>query len=79
MDKSKLALGKVNFILMAVGVVIILIGFVLMSGGNSNETTFDPSIFNAMRIKVAPVVSLIGFVSIIGAILYKGKDKKEDK
>lgn len=77
MDKRNLAFGKANFILLAVGVFIVVIGFILMSGGSSTETVFDPSIFSAQRIKVAPVVTFIGFVSIIGAILYQSKEAKD--
>lgn len=75
MDKRNLAFGKTNFILLAIGVAVIIIGFILMSGGNSTEKAYDPSIFNAMHIKVAPVVTFIGFVSIIYAIVHKSKDK----
>lgn len=76
MDKKKLAFDKVNFILLAVGMLIVIIGFILMSGGESTETHYDPSIFSTMRIKVAPVVCFIGFISMIYAILRKPKDKE---
>lgn len=74
MDKKNLAFDKVNFILVAVGMLIVIIGFILMSGSGSTEGTFDPEIFSARRIKVAPVVCFIGFVSIIYAIIRKPKD-----
>lgn len=74
-DKSKLAFGKINFIVLAAGFIVVLIGFVLMAGGHSSEKVFDPSIFAPIHIKVAPVVTLIGFISIIFAILIKPKDK----
>lgn len=74
MDKKKLAFDKMNFILLAVGMLIVIIGFILMSGGESTETHYDPSIFSTMRIKVAPVVCFIGFISMIYAILRKPKD-----
>ena len=77
MDKKNLAFGKTNFILLAIGVAVIIIGFILMSGGSSSEQAYDPSIFNAMHIKVAPVVTFIGFVSIIYAIVHKPKDNKD--
>ena len=48
-----------------------------MSGESSGETRFNPEIFSALHVKVAPVVTFLGFVSIIGAIVYKPKD--EDK
>ena len=77
MDKRNLAFGKTNFILLAIGVAVVILGFILMSGGTSTETVFDPDIFSARRIKVAPIVTFIGFVSIIGAILYQPKETKE--
>ncbi|MBQ7420865.1 MAG: DUF3098 domain-containing protein [Prevotella sp.] len=77
MDKRNLAFGKINFILLAIGMAVVVVGFILMSGGNSNETTFDPAVFSPMRIKVAPVVTFIGFVSIIVAIVYKPKDQEK--
>ena len=74
MDKKNFAFGKTNFILLAVSMVVVIIGFVLMSGGGSNETTYDPSIFDARHIKVAPLVCFIGFVSMIYAIIRKPMD-----
>lgn len=75
MDKKNFAFDKVNFILLAIGMVVVIIGFILMSGGESTEAAYDPSIFSVRRIKVAPVVCLLGFVSIIYAIIRKPKDK----
>lgn len=77
MDKKNLAFGKTNFIMLAIGMVIVVLGFILMSGGASDENTFNPEVYSAMHIKVAPVVTFIGFVSIIGAIIYKPKDENE--
>ena len=75
MDKRNLAFDKINFILLAVGMIVVIIGFILMSGSGSTETTYNPDIFSVRRIKVAPVVCLIGFVSIIYAIIRKPEDK----
>lgn len=77
MDKRNLAFGKTNFILLAMGVVVVILGFILMSGGTSTETVFDPDIFSARHITIAPIVTFIGFISIIGAILYQPKETKE--
>ena len=76
-DKQKFALDKVNFILLAVGIAIVIIGFLLMTGPSSSETVFEPDIFSARRIKVAPVVCLFGFLSMIYAVLRKPKTKIE--
>lgn len=64
-----------NFILLAAGVAVIIIGFLLMSGSGTTEQVFNNDIFSTTRIKVAPVVTFLGFVSIIVAIIYKPKDK----
>ena len=77
MDKRKLAFGKTNFILLAIGVAVVILGFILMSGGTSTETVFDPDIFSARHITIAPIVTFIGVISIIGAILYQPKETKE--
>jgi uncharacterized membrane protein len=78
-EKRYFAFGKENFILLAIAIVIIVIGFILMSGGQTTEETgFDPSIFNARRIKVAPVVTLIGFIFVIYAILKKQKETETE-
>ncbi len=73
MDNKNFAFSKVNYIMMAVSVVIVLVGFVLMSGGQSTETFYDPSIFDARHIKVAPVVCFIGYIFMIFAIIYRPK------
>ena len=75
-DKQKFAFDKVNFILLAIGMAIVIIGFLLMTGPTSSETVFEPDIFSVRRIKVAPVVSLFGFISMIYAVLRKPKTKE---
>lgn len=74
MNKRDLAFDKVNYILLAIGMAVVVIGFLLMSGSGSTETAYDPDIFSARRIKVAPVVCLIGFVSMIYAVVRRPKD-----
>ena len=74
MDKKNLAFDKVNFILLAIGMAVVILGFILMSGSGSTEQAFNPEVFSTMRIKVAPVVCFVGFVSIIYAIIRTPKD-----
>lgn len=74
MDKKNFAFDKVNFILLAAGMLVVILGFVLMVGGGSTDEAYDPEIFSAMRIKVAPVMCFIGFVSMVYAIVRKPKD-----
>jgi hypothetical protein len=75
MNKRNLAFGRMNYILLAIGMAIVIFGFILMSGGGSTEQAYDPEIFSARRIKVAPLVCLFGFVSIVYAVVYKPKEK----
>ncbi len=74
--KEKLALGKTNFILIAIGIVIIIAGLLLMTGPSSTETHFEPDIFSTRRIVVAPLVCFVGFVFMIFAIMYRSKVQK---
>ena len=73
------ALGKENYLLLAVGFVVIVVGFLLMSGGGTD----DPNVFNAdelfsfRRTTLAPVVVLFGFIFEIYAIMRKPKTVTE--
>ncbi len=75
MDKSKFAFKKSNYILLAIGVAAIILGFILMAGPGSTETHFEPDIFSFRRIKLAPAICFIGFTSVIFAIMHKPKKK----
>ena len=79
MDKRNLAFDKTNFIILAVGMLVVILGFILMSGAGSDETVFDNDIFSVRRIKVAPVVCFVGFISIVYAIIRKPKDNAEEE
>ena len=71
--KEKFALDKINYILIAVGVIIIIAGLLLMTGPSSTETHFEPDIFSTRRVVVAPLVCFVGFVFMIFAIIFRGK------
>ena len=74
--KEKFALGKTNFILIAIGVLIIIAGLLLMTGPSSTETHFEPDIFSTRRVVVAPLVCFVGFVFMIFAIMFRSKGEK---
>lgn len=68
-----------NYIMMLAGVVVIILGFVLMSGGGEHTATvFDESIFSFRRITLAPIVVIAGFVVVGVAIMkrFKPTDKE---
>lgn len=74
---NNFAFDKKNYLLLAIGMAIVIIGFILMSGSGSSEGVFNPDIFSARRIKVAPLVCLFGFLFIIFAIMHKPADKAD--
>ncbi|MBQ4057280.1 MAG: DUF3098 domain-containing protein [Bacteroidaceae bacterium] len=78
MDKKKFAFDKTNFMLLAVGMAFIIVGFLLMAGPGSTEGYFEPDIFSVRRIKIAPVVCLFGFVFMIYGILKKPKNNPKE-
>ncbi|MBQ4277115.1 MAG: DUF3098 domain-containing protein [Bacteroidaceae bacterium] len=71
MSERNLAFGPINYIVLGIGLLIVVVGFILMAGDGSTESAFNPEIFSDLRIKVAPVTTLLGFIVVIAAILIK--------
>ena len=69
-------MNKINYILIAVAVAVIIIGLVLMTGSPSTATEYNPDIFSFRRITLAPIVCLIGFLLVIVGIMYRPKEKE---
>ncbi len=66
------AFQRKNYLFLMAGVLVIIIGFLLMSGGGSPDpNVFDESIFSFRRITLAPIVVLLGFVVVGYGIMYK--------
>jgi membrane-bound ClpP family serine protease len=75
-ERKNFAVGKENLKLILIGFIIVVIGFVLMSGGGSSDpNVFDESIFSFRRITLAPIVVLAGFGFVIYAIMKKPKEE----
>lgn len=69
--------NKDNYKIMIIGLAVIVLGFILMSGGGSDDPeVFNPEIFNWRRIRLAPTLVLLGFGIEFYAILRKPKQKK---
>ena len=77
-SKKKFLFGKSNYIFLIISSVIICIGFILMSGGGSNDPGFfNDEIFNFRRIRLAPTVVIIGFgVAILS--IFNNPDRKNE-
>jgi hypothetical protein len=69
------AFGKENYILMLVGVGLIILGFILMTGGGSKDpNVFNEEMFDFRRLTLSPILILIGFGIEIVAIMKRPKD-----
>ena len=64
-----------NYILIAIGMAVVIIGFILMAAVGSSEESFNPAIFSDLHIKVAPAVTFFGFIFIIYGIMHKPKSR----
>ncbi|MDE6716675.1 MAG: DUF3098 domain-containing protein [Muribaculaceae bacterium] len=70
-DESNRPFTKINFYMMAGCVALIILGFLLMSGGGTdNPAEFNPEIFSTRRIIVGPLLAFLGFLLMAFAIIY---------
>ena len=61
-QKPDFLFDKINYKTLLIGVAVIALGFILMSGGGSdNPQVFNEDVFNFRRIRLAPTIVLIGF------------------
>ncbi|MGS2725450.1 DUF3098 domain-containing protein [Psychroserpens sp. BH13MA-6] len=79
--KGEFIFGKKNYKFMLIGLGCIALGFILMSGGGSDDpNVFDPSIFSWRRIRLAPTLILIGFgIQVYAILLNPNKNTKPKK
>ncbi len=74
----KSTFSKQNYLLFLGGLGLIALGYVLMIGGGSDDpNVFNPAIFDTQRITIAPMVCVLGFVTIIVAIMWRPKQNQE--
>ena len=77
-DRKKFLLNRSNYKILIISVFIIFFGYVLMSGGKSEDPNeFNPEIFNFQRIRLAPTVIIFGFIFVIYSILHNEKKWKK--
>ncbi|NLE33064.1 MAG: DUF3098 domain-containing protein [Bacteroidales bacterium] len=72
---KQFALGKKNLLLIAIGFLVVVLGFILMTGKPSLDTAYNPDIFSFRRIILGPGIALGGFLFVIMGILYKKKEQ----
>ena len=72
--KTTFLFQRGNYVLMLAGLALIVLGFVLMSGGGSEDpNVYNPELFSTRRIVVAPFLIVVGFAVEIWAIMRKPK------
>ena len=77
-ENNEMVFGKTNYMFLIGGAVTLLIGFILMSGGGSSDpNVFNPEIFSAQRISVAPIVILVGFAIVMVGVFKKNTPEKQ--
>lgn len=73
-EEKQFAFNKKNYIILIAGLVLIVIGFLLMIGGRSDDPqVFNDAIFNFQRLTLAPIIILAGFIIEIFAIMWRPK------
>ena len=76
-DSSQLPLVKINFILMAIAALMIVLGFILISGGAPESADqFNPEVFSSRRIVVGPTITFLGFIFLGVGIMWPSGKKK---
>lgn len=80
LEKLDFAFGKENYLLMIIGFAVIVLGFILMMGGRSDDpNVFSEKIFSFRRITLAPIIVLLGFVIEIVAIMRKPRSDRQEQ
>ena len=73
--RTGFALGRENYKLMAIGFAVIIVGFILMAGGRSDDPkVFSDDIFSFRRVTLAPLIVLAGFIFEIYAIMKRPRE-----
>jgi hypothetical protein len=76
----KTTFSKKNYYILTAGIFLVFLGYVLMIGGGSDDPeVFNPAIFDFQRITLAPMVCLLGFVTVIIAIMWRPKEASEEE
>ena len=69
-NEKEFLFGKRAYRIMGLGIVLIIVGFVLMTGGGSDDpNVFNHEIYSQLRIRVEPTLVLAGFAILVVAIL----------
>lgn len=75
--ENKISFSKQNYIIIGIGVLVVVLGFILMSGGGSEDPSkWNPEIFSFRRITLAPITVMLGYVIVVVGIMRKNKNQE---
>ena len=76
-EEIKTVLGKRNYVILIIGSILIIIGYILMSGEGSGSplAAYNPDIFSGTRIRIAPLLCLLGYLLNVFGILYRPRQR----
>lgn len=73
--EQETVLNKKNYIILIIGSILIIAGYILMSGEGSTLAAYNPDIFSGTRIRIAPLLCLLGYLLNVFGILYRPRQR----
>ena len=73
--EMKTVFGKRNYVILSIGSILVIIGYILMSGEGSTLAAYNPDIFSGIRICIAPLLCLLGYLLNVFGILYRPRQR----
>lgn len=73
--EQETVLNKKNYIILIIGSILIIAGYILMSGEGSTLAAYNPNIFSGIRIRIAPLLCLLGYLLNVFGILYRPRQR----
>lgn len=73
--EQETVLSKKNYIILIIGSILIIAGYILMSGEGSTLAAYNPDIFSGIRICIAPLLCLLGYLLNVFGILYRPRQR----
>ena len=73
--EMKTVFGKRNYVILSIGSILVIIGYILMSGEGSTLAAYNPDIFSGTRIRIAPLLCLLGYLLNVFGILYRPRQR----
>ena len=74
-NRIREVLGKRNYVILIIGSILIIIGYILMSGEGSTLAAYNPDIFSGTRIRIASLLCLLGYLLNVFGILYRPRQR----